>query len=76
MLNRLRAAQEERIWRAGERDEEGVVIKKSRGKYSCEPLELATEEGGLFETVQRLNVKVFSERERDSGAMANLKRSQ
>jgi len=68
MVNCLRVAQEERIWKADEGDEEGVVIKKSPGRYSCAPLELATEEGGLFEAVQRLNVKVFSEQKRRSGA--------
>jgi len=59
MANRLRVAQEERMWNADEGGEEGVVIKKSRGNYACAPLELAVE-GGLLEAVQKLNVKVRS----------------
>jgi len=57
MVNGLRSRQEENMWSLGEY-EEGVVLKKSRGAYTCSPIELADEEGGLFQAVQALNVKV------------------
>ena len=45
------------MWTLGE-DDEGVVLKKSRGAYTCSPIDLADEEAGLFQAVQALNVKV------------------
>jgi hypothetical protein len=41
----------------GEYDE-GVVLKKSRGIYTCSPISLAEDETGFFRAVQMLNVKV------------------
>jgi hypothetical protein len=57
MVNGLRSKQEENMWTLDE-DDEGVVLKKSRGAYTCSPISLADEEGGLFQAVQALNVKV------------------
>lgn len=37
---------------------EGVVLKKSRGVYTCSPMTLREEEMGFFHAVQMLNVKV------------------
>jgi len=57
MVNGLRSRQEENMWTLGEGDE-GVVLKKSRGAYTCAPINLADEEAGFFQAVQALNVKV------------------
>lgn len=39
-------------------EDEGVVLKKSRGQYTCAPADLATGEAGFFDAVVQLNVKV------------------
>ena len=57
MVNGLRARQEENMWTQGD-DDEGVVLKKSRGAYTCAPVDLVEEEAGFFHAVQALNVKV------------------
>lgn len=57
MVNWLHSQQEEKLWVAGE-EGEGVVLKKSRGEYTCAPFDLATEMGGLYQAVRTLNVKV------------------
>ena len=49
------------MWTTGEKWE-GVVLKKSRGEYTCAPVDLVTEIGGLFDAVEMLNVKVSIER--------------
>ena len=57
MVNWLYSQQEEKLWTTGEEDE-GVVLKKSRGMYTCSPADLADEQSGFFQAVQELNVKV------------------
>lgn len=57
MVNWLHSQQEEKLWTSGE-EEEGVVLKKSRGMYTCSPADLAEEQAGFFQAVQTLNVKV------------------
>jgi hypothetical protein len=57
MVNWLHSQQEEKLWFAGE-EEEGVLLKKSRGAYTCSPKDLAEEQNGLFAAVRALNVKV------------------
>lgn len=57
MVNWLHSRQEEKLWTTGE-GEEGVVLKKSRGQYTCAPADLAYESVGLFRAVQTLNVRV------------------
>lgn len=57
MVNWLHSQQEEKLWTSGE-EEEGVVLKKSRGMYTCSPADLADEQAGFFQAVQTLNVKV------------------
>lgn len=57
MVNHLHAQQEERLWTTGE-DGEGVILKKSRGDYTCAPVDLVDERSGLFHAVTSLNVKV------------------
>lgn len=57
MVNWLHSQQEEKLWTAGEY-EEGVVLKKSRGMYTCAPADLSDEQDGFFHAVQELNVRV------------------
>ena len=57
MVNWLHSQQEEKLWTAGE-EEEGVVLKKSRGMYTCSPADLADDQAGFFQAVQTLNVRV------------------
>jgi|SRR5579871_429614 len=57
MVNWLHSQQEEKLWTSGD-EEEGVVLKKSRGMYTCAPADLAEEQAGFFQAVQTLNVKV------------------
>jgi len=57
MVNWLHAKQEEKLWTSGDSGE-GVVLKRSRGMYTCAPADLMDEDRGLFDAVQRLNVKV------------------
>lgn len=58
MVNWLHSQQEEKIW-TGREEGEGVVLKKSRGAYTCAPSSLAHEDGGLLDAVKALNVKVM-----------------
>jgi hypothetical protein len=57
MVNWLHSQQEEKLWTSGE-EEEGVVLKKSRGMYTCSPADLMEEQAGFFQAVQTLHVKV------------------
>lgn len=57
MVNRLHSQQEEKQWVSGE-DDEGVILKKSRGRYTCAPAELTNETSGLMEAVEAMNVRV------------------
>jgi hypothetical protein len=58
MVNWLHSQQEEKLWTTGE-EEEGVMLKKSRGEYTCSPADLAEEADGFFAAVHGLNVKVI-----------------
>lgn len=39
---------------------EGVVLKKARGTFTCCPAQLRDVPGGLFEMIERINVRVSS----------------
>ena len=41
-----------------DRPGEGVLLKKSRGQYACAPKSLAETQGGIFDAVRDMNVKV------------------
>lgn len=58
MVNHVWSQQAKLLWNIGN-DDEGVVIKKSRGQYVCCPPDLRRPDGFL-EAVQALNVKVCS----------------
>lgn len=57
MVNWLYQQQMERLWTAGGHDE-GVVLKKGRGAYTCCPADIVSEPFGFFRAVETLNVKV------------------
>lgn len=57
MINWLHQQQMERLWTAGTVDE-GVVLKKTRGAFTCVPNSLRNEPIGLFSAIQTLNVRV------------------
>lgn len=57
MVNNLYQQQMELLWTAGGHDE-GILLKKSRGKYACCPSDLETEPIGFFKAVETLNVRV------------------
>jgi hypothetical protein len=59
MASWLHSKQEEKLWTSGG-EGEGVVLKRSRGIYTCAPSGLVDEEDGLFDAVRALNVKVSS----------------
>lgn len=60
MVNYLHQQQEERFW-TSRSVEEGVVLKKSRGVYTCCPAELADRRNGFLEAVEQLNVRVSTD---------------
>ncbi|KAF2110810.1 glycosyl transferase family group 2-domain-containing protein [Lophiotrema nucula] len=57
MVNWLHSKQEERIWTSGESGE-GVVLKKSKGRYVCCPAELQFDQSDFYQMVSILNVRV------------------
>ena len=59
MCNWLHQQQLERMWSTNG-IEEGVMLKKAKDDYKCAPEDLRTRRDGVFDAVQRLNVKVLS----------------
>ncbi|KAK4978475.1 hypothetical protein LTR66_010567 [Elasticomyces elasticus] len=57
MVNWLYSQQMELLWTAGDHDE-GVVLKKGQGAYTCCPSDLIDEHAGFFDAVQALNMRV------------------
>lgn len=57
MVNWLYQQQMEKLWTAGGIDE-GVVLKKGRGQYTCCPGDIVDEPYGFFKAVETLNVRV------------------
>jgi hypothetical protein len=57
MLSWLYKQQLERLWTEGAPNE-GVVLKKSRGNFTCCPDTLKNERDGFFDQVIGMNVKV------------------
>lgn len=56
MVNWLYQQQMELLWTAGGQDE-GIVLKKSRGQYACCPSDIDQEPAGFFKAIQTLNVR-------------------
>lgn len=57
MVNWLHTQQEEKQWLSGD-DEEGVLLKKSKGDYACAPAQLADDSSLLVDLISQLNVRV------------------
>lgn len=57
ICNWLHQQQLQRMWSIGE-EEEGVLVRKSKGKYVCCPRDLLLCKNGLHNAIQLLNVKV------------------
>jgi len=49
--------QAQKAWLSG-REDEGVVMKKSVGLFTCFPHDLANRHGGLMSGIEQMNVKV------------------
>lgn len=60
MCNWLHQQQLERMW-SHNGVEEGVMLKKAKDDYKCAPEDLRSRPGGIFDAVQKLNVKVDRE---------------
>ena len=58
MINFLRQRQLEKLW-SDSNITEGVILKRSKGDFICQPPELAQQADGYFDQVKRLNVKVY-----------------
>ncbi|KAF2186273.1 hypothetical protein K469DRAFT_573231 [Zopfia rhizophila CBS 207.26] len=56
MVNFLHSKQEERIWTLGEPGE-GVMLKKSKGRYACCPVELQSDNSNFYDMVAQMNVR-------------------
>ena len=61
MCNWLFQQQLERLWSSG-RNEEGVILKKSRGDYIACPRGLQAKEDGIAGAVSKMNVRVSAQR--------------
>ena len=59
MINFLRQRQLKKLW-SDTNLEEGVILKRSKGDFICQPDEMSHVPGGFFDQVQKLNVKVGS----------------
>lgn len=57
MASWLHQEQMERLW-ISSMPGEGIVLKRSRGSYTCSPEYLSREIGGLYEQVSAMNVRV------------------
>ncbi|KAF2005987.1 hypothetical protein P154DRAFT_606305 [Amniculicola lignicola CBS 123094] len=57
MVNWLHSKQEERIWTTGEPGE-GVVLKRSKGRYVCCPYDLQYDCSNFFKMITKLNIRV------------------
>lgn len=58
MVSHLASVQEEKIWVIGDDDDEGVVLKRSKGNYTCAPSQLGERPGGFFDAIREMNVRV------------------
>jgi hypothetical protein len=58
MAKFLRQRQLEKMWSYNGNDEEGVILKRAKDDFICQPRNLAHVQDGFFEQIARLNVKV------------------
>lgn len=58
MVSWLHQQQIEKTWFDSRASDEGVVLKRSKGEYTCCPENLADEPNGFCTAVEMLNVRV------------------
>lgn len=58
MAKYLRQRQLEKMWSYNTNDEEGVILKRAKDDFICQPRRLRHVQDGFFEQIVRLNVKV------------------
>jgi hypothetical protein len=56
MINFLRQCQLKKLWSDINQDE-GVILKRGKGDFICQPEEISSLPGGFYDQVMRLNVK-------------------
>lgn len=76
MVNYLYKQQQEHIWNTLQGADEGVVLKKSRGRYTCCPATLADLPNGFMKAVEALNVRVSASASRFVSFRLPVRRSQ
>lgn len=59
MIHYLRQRQLEKLWSEGV-PSEGVVLKRAKNDFICQPAELASQAFGFFDEIRKLNVKVVT----------------
>lgn len=59
MVQYLRQRQIEKLWSDGNVTE-GVVLKRAKNDFVCQPAELSKQALGFYDEVRKLNVKVFN----------------
>ena len=57
MIQYLRQRQIEKLWTDGS-PSEGVVLKRAKSDFVCQPPELSGQLFGFFDEIRKLNVKV------------------
>lgn len=57
MIQHLRQRQMERLWSDGDVTE-GVVLKRAKNDFVCQPPELQQQVFGFYDEIRKLNVKV------------------
>lgn len=58
MAKFLRQRQLEKMWSYNANDEEGVILKRGKDDFICQPRSLSSIQDGFYEQIARLNVKV------------------
>jgi hypothetical protein len=56
MIKFLRQCQLKKLWSDINQDE-GVILKRGKGDFICQPEEISSLPGGFYDQVMRLNVK-------------------
>ena len=57
MASYIQQQQLERLW-STESPGEGVILKKEKGSYACCPPDLQNDQGGLYDAIVQMNVRV------------------
>ena len=58
MVKFLRQRQLEKMWSYNGQAEEGVILKRGKDDFACQPRDLLGVRDGFYDQITRLNVKV------------------